>query len=115
MPLATPATQEPPKGPRDASVLAYIEHAIDYGVQGPREFSLLWELYGETCACFGLKPLSIQWFRLELNAIGLVKGQLDLRRNGRRHRPTYFVIPSRDEFASRQMIKARLAGRALCA
>lgn len=118
MPAATTAAIYATKvipAPIDASVRAFIEHAMAAGVTGRLQFSALWDVYQDTCAHYGLRPVSRRTFCLEINQLGLSKGQLDLRRNGRRYRPTYFVIPSWDEFQSRQMLKARLAGRAFCA
>lgn len=102
--------------PRDVSAMAFVDWMIDTGASGQWQVGELVDNYSEACLSLGRAPLPVHTFKRDLAAIGLIRGQLDLRRDGKRHRPTFYVIPSRAEFVAQQMIKARLfEKRALCA
>lgn len=79
--------------PADDTPRAFIIWMAQHGHSGDWMQSDLYETYVTTCEAAGWKAMSEMAFSAGLNHVGLLKGQMDLRRNGKRYRPTYYVIP----------------------
>jgi len=89
----SPVTSPVPRSklPHGTDVRAFVEWV---GLHEPGQWRQpdLYGLYLDACDLLGVRPLPSGAFSAGLNQLGLPRVKLDLRLDGRRYRPTAYVI-----------------------